>query len=154
MKNLVKLLVLILMMATSVNTHAQHNKQHASREQRASREQLAERQAKHIAKEMAFNDATTQQFVKTFCQFQQEVWALKKPHKQGQERTDAEVEQAMNERFDHSQKLLDLRKKYYAEYSKFLTPRQIEKVYQLERKMMSQLHKRGHKKHQGKQPSE
>ncbi|EGF52450.1 hypothetical protein [Bacteroides fluxus] len=52
----------------------------------------------------------------------------------------------MNERFAHSQKILDLRKKYYLKYSKFLTPTQIEKVYVLERRMMNRLFQRSQNK--------
>ena len=47
----------------------------------------------------------------------------------------------MKERFAHSQKILNLREKYYGEYSKFLTQKQIQRVYQLERQMMQRLSK-------------
>ena len=81
--------------------------------QRLTREQLAEVQAKHIAKEMAMDDATSQRFIDTFCQFQRDIWAL------------------------------DLRQKYYGIYSEFLTQKQIRRVYELERQMMDRLSKRG-----------
>lgn len=42
-------------------------------------------------------------------------------------------------RFDRSQKILDLRKKYYAIYSTFLTQKQISRVYEIERDMMRRL---------------
>lgn len=35
---------------------------------------------------------------------------------------------------ERDQKLLDLRKKYYNEYSKFLTQKQIDRIYQMEKK--------------------
>ena len=47
--------------------------------------------------------------------------------------SDEETEQVLKERFGHSQKILDLRRKYYAIYSKFLTQKQIRRVYELER---------------------
>ena len=69
--------------------------------QRLTREQLAEVQAKHIAKEMAMDDATSQRFIDTFCQFQRDIWALgprpKQPHNQ---MTDEETEQALKDRLN------------------------------------------------------
>ena len=111
------------------------------------REQLAEAQAHFIANEMAMDDTTTKQFVETFCQFQKDIWALgPRPKRDSSHLSDKEAEQAMNERFTHSQKILDLRKRYYLKYSKFLTPKQIERVYELERKMMNRLFHRSQNK--------
>ena len=59
----------------------------------------------------------------------------------GKAKTDAETEEAIEERFDRSQKLLDIRKKYYKEYSKYLTPKQIQRVYSIEKNMMKRLGK-------------
>lgn len=143
MKNITKVVVLALVMIVShVNTYAQKSEQ-----QRMPREQLAEIQAQFIANEMAMDNKTTQQFVETFCQFQKEIWALgPRPKREKVHLSDKEAEQAMNERFAHSQKILDLRKKYYLKYSKFLTPTQIEKVYVLERRMMNRLFQRSQNK--------
>ena len=143
MKNIIKVVVLIVaMMASNANLYAQKVEQ-----QRITREQLAETQAQFIANEMAMDDETTRQFVETFCQFQKEIWALgPRPKREKSHLSDKEAEQAMNERFAHSQKILDLRKKYYLKYSKFLTPTQIEKVYVLERRMMNRLFHRSQNK--------
>lgn len=140
MKSLIRLLLLLVVSLTTFcgTVSAQSGKQ------RLAREQLAEAQAKHIANEMAMDDATSQRFVNTFCQFQREIWALgprpKQPHRQ---MTDEETEQALKARFAHSQKILDLRQKYYAIYSEFLTQKQIRRVYELERQMMERLSKHG-----------
>ena len=56
--------------------------------------------------------------------------------------TDEENEEAIKARFAHSQKILDLRKKYYAIYSEFLTQKQIQKVYETERDIMKHLRNR------------
>lgn len=143
MKNIIKVVVLIVaMMASNANLYAQKVEQ-----QRITREQLAETQAQFIANEMAMDDETTRQFVETFCQFQKEIWALgPRPKREKSHLSDKEAEQAMNERFAHSQKILDLRKKYYLKYSKFLTPTQIDKVYVLERRMMNRLFQRSQNK--------
>ena len=142
MKSIFRILLLTVAMVTfCVNTYAQK----ADR-QRMTREQLAETQAKYIAKEMALDDMTTKQFVETFCQFQKEIWALgPRPQKDSSIHTDEEAEQALKARFAHSQKILDLRQKYYGEYSKFLSQKQIRRVYELERKMMDRLYHRPQK---------
>lgn len=143
MKNMIKILVLAVAMITfNVSTYAQK-----SERQRMTREQLAEAQAHFIADEMAMDDTTAKQFVETFCQFQKDIWVLgPRPKRDAFHLSDKEAEQAMNERFTHSQKILDLRKRYYLKYSKFLTPKQIERVYELERKMMNRLFHRSQNK--------
>ena len=112
-----------------------------TREQRMNREELAERQARHIAHELAFDDATAQKFITTYSDFQKEMWALGpgEPREHKGEMTDAEAEQAIKKRFEQSRKILDLREKYYKEYSKFLSPKQIERVYELEQRSMRRL---------------
>ena len=49
------------------------------------------------------------------------------------------------QRMERSQKILDLREKYYKKYSAFLTQKQIERVYELEHKAMKKLSKKGHR---------
>lgn len=140
MKGIIKLLLLLIVSLTAScgMVSAQSNRQ------RLTREQLAEAQAKHIAQELAMDDATSQRFVDVFCRFQREIWALgsrpKQPHHQ---MSDEEARQALEARFVHSQKILDLRQKYYSIYSEFLTQKQIQRVYELERQMMERLARRG-----------
>jgi hypothetical protein len=144
MKNLLKInlmAVLVLVFCTMATAQDPH--------QRMSREQLAEKQAKHIAHELAFDETTTQQFIETYCAYQQEVWALG-PRQKPEPTNDEEAEQAIKERFERSQKILDLREKYYEEYSKFLTQKQIQRVYELERQAMNRLEK--HHRHGQKDP--
>lgn len=141
------LLTAIMMMAFSTAVSAQENDTQKSKKQRMSREQMAEMQAKHIARQLALDDATSQKFIETFSAYQKEVWALRpqgKQHgKKKSEMTDAEVEKSIKDQFDHSQKILTLRQNYYKKYSKFLTPKQIQRVYELEKQSMNRLSKRG-----------
>ena len=143
MKKKISFAICAIMMAVcSTAAQAQDNN---GKKQRMSREQLAEAQAKHIAHDLVLDDATTQKFVKTFSDYQKEVWALgpKAKGKKKNEMTDAEVEKAIKDRFEHSEKLLKIREKYYKEYSKFLTQKQIQRVYDLEKKTMKRLGQRG-----------
>ena len=43
--------------------------------------------------------------------------------------TDEQVDKMMRDRFKQSRKMLDIREKYYDEFRKFLSPKQVEKVY-------------------------
>ena len=142
------LLTTIMMVAFSTAVSAQENNgQQPSKKQRMSREQMAAMQARHIARQLALDDATSQKFIETFCAYQKELWALrpqgKGKHKNRAEMTDAEAEKAIKDQFDHSQKILILRQDYYKKYSKFLTPKQIQRVYELEKQSMNRLSKRG-----------
>ena len=148
MKKIISMMALtIAMLAMSLNLSAQDNQ---SKKQRLTREQLAEAQAKHMAHDLALDDATTQKLVKTFCDYQKEVWALgPRPSDQKTDMTDAEAEQAIKARMERSQKILDLREKYYKEFCIFLSPKQIQRVYELEKQTMKRLDQRGQK---GKRP--
>ena len=146
MKHIMRTFVIaIMMIASCATTFAQqyNNTQRPSQKQRISREQLAEVQAKHIASELAFSDAVTEKFIKTYCNYQKEIWALGsriKPQKGSS--TEQENEEQIKQRFARSEKILNIRQKYYKEYSKYLTQTQIEKVYEQERKMMMRLAKK------------
>lgn len=130
-----KLVYLLVCLAVAVSATAQ------TPQQRMSREQLAETQAKYIARELAFDDNLSSQFVTTYCECQKEIWAL--GPRSGKDCS-------MQERFDRSQKLLNIRQKYYRLYSRFLTDRQIENVYKLERRMMHRMQSK-HKENGRKQ---
>ena len=138
--------VAIMMIASCATAFAQQNTtQRTGQKQRMSREQLAEVQAKHIANELAFSDAIAEKFVKTYCDCQKEIWAIgprQRPNKHNA--SEQENEERIKQRFATSEKVLEIRQKYYKEYSKFLTQSQIEKVYEQERKIMNRLAKRGH----------
>lgn len=154
-------LLVVAMMACSVETSAQDNVQNNGR-QRMTREELAEKQARHIADVIAMDDAAASRFVKLYGECQKEIWALgpkvgKKSRGKGSANmTDAEVEQDLKGRFGHSQKILDIRQKYYKEYSKFLSQKQIKRVYEIEKQMKARLarHKaQGHRPGQGRKAS-
>ena len=138
MKSIIRLLLLAVALTAFCGTvSAQSSKRHLTREQ------LAEVQAKHIAKEMSMDEATSRRFIDTFCQFQREIWALgPRPTPPRRQLTDEETGQALKARFAHSRKILDLRQKYYDIYREFLTQKQIRRVYELERQMMDRLSKR------------
>lgn len=133
MKKIFNVMMLVIAMTMfSVNSFAQA----PNNKQRLTREQLAEKQAQHIAKDLALDDETTAKFVNTFTKYQKEVWALGPRPRRNPNGNEEQTEQDIKKRFEMSEKLLDIRKKYYKEYSKFLTQKQIQRVYDMEKNMM------------------
>ena len=145
MKQIVKsMMVALMMIATCTVAFAQPQ----GKKQRMSREQLAEVQAHHIAEQLAFSDDVTAKFVSVFCQQQQEIWALAPRLVRKSATTD---EEQIQQRFDRSEKILSIRKKYYKEYSQFLTQAQIKKVYEIERQTMKRFAKKAKRQAQKRQ---
>ena len=124
MKQLFRLiLIAIIVVASGATAIAQNNGG-----QRLSREELATKQAQYIAQELALDESTTNKYVETYCQYQREVWALGS-------RKGLTTEQ----RLERSQKILDLRKKYYHIYSGLLTEPQLDKAYKLEKRLLDRM---------------
>ncbi len=149
MKTIAKIALTVLLTALLGLTASAQN---ATQHQKKTREQLAESQAQYIARQLALDDQTAAQFVTTYCNAQKELWTIK-PHMRGKGKctTEADAQQSINDRFERSQKILALREKYYKQYSRFLTQKQIERVYQLERGMMKRLgQKRGQRGRAGR----
>lgn len=155
MKRMMTIALCAIMMALcTTNMLAQEQQKNDMPRKRFSREQMAEAQAKHIAKELALDDATSKKFIETYQEYLKEVWAnsphprFHKGQPQGQPQepqSEADAEKAIKERFEHQQKMLNLRETYYKKYSQFLTQKQIQRVYELEQQAMKRLHQRGGK---------
>ena len=113
-------------------------------EQKETREKLAEAHGKHIAQVLAFDDATTKKFMDTWLDYQKESWALgSQPSRDSQKSmTDDEIDKLIIQRMERSQKILDIHEKYYKKYRQFLSPKQIERVFELERHDMDRISNR------------
>ena len=133
MKRIVSILMMMVaMMTITTSVLAQTPNQ----KQRISREQLAEKQAQHIAHDLAFNEKTTARFIEIYTECQKEIWALGPRFHRTPESSEAQSEQNIKRRFEMSEKILDIRQKYYKKYSQFLTQQQIQRVYEIEKNMM------------------
>lgn len=148
MKRIVSILMMVAMMTITTSVLAQTPNQ----KQRISREQLAEKQAQHIAHDLAFNEKTTARFIETYTECQKEIWALGPRFHRTPESSEAQSEQNIKRRFEMSEKILDIRQKYYKKYSQFLTQQQIQRVYEIEKNMMRRFaqHAKGGKGQPGK----
>ena len=145
MKKLVLKLVMVICMMSFSSTivTAQTSKPaiQKTERQRMTREQLAETQARHICNELALDDDASAKFCNEYCNYMKELWAIgpRTNKKQRAEMTDAQAEAQTKIDFERSQKILDLRQKYYKRYSTFLTQRQIQRVYEIEKQMRYRL---------------
>lgn len=112
-------------------------------ERQAKRENMTRMQALKIADELAFDEATTAKFTDVYLACQKEIWALgpakNKAAMEDGVMTEVEAEAANKAQFERSQKVLDIRVKYYKEYSKFLSQKQIYRVYKIEKKMRNDM---------------
>lgn len=146
---------------------AQQNQGNRSGRKRMTHEQMSEMKANRLAAELALDDKTTSLFKDTYADYMNEMhqlWMKDFPKKLGNEKdkkqfkkelqTDAEVEKMIKKRFAQSRKMLDIREKYYDKFRKFLSPKQIQKVYEMDMKDTRRFHNemnrragmRGHQK--------
>lgn len=145
MKKLVLRLIMVMCMMTVSSTlvNAQIAKPgfQKTERQRMTREQLAQTQARHICNELALDEEKSTKFCNEYCNYMKEFWAIgpKVGKKQRRDMTDAQAETQNKQDFERSQKILDLRQKYYKRYSTFLTQRQIQRVYEIEKQMRYRL---------------
>lgn len=97
-----------------------------------SREEYVRSRALHFADKLGLDDSTTEKFLKLFVDNQREKWTLQSEQntrKKQSYKTDSQIDSAINAQFANSQKILDMRKKYYKEYRKLLTAKQVQMLY-------------------------
>ena len=150
------MVVCFLMVATACMALVQQNpadgeQPRDGKRPRPNMEQFVKSQATRIAQSLNLDGEKSKRFIQTFYNCRKEMAATMKghPHKKRSEMTDAEVDKAIKADFKHGRKMLDIREKYYYAYSKFLTPKQIQRVYDLERQDMQHFAKRWHQKKDG-----
>ena len=141
MKNILKIAVAALAILCTTATFAQEA-QNKQPKQKLTHEQIATTQAQQIAYELGMSDATTAKFVTTFVNYRMEIREARKsttPKKVSKDMNDQQVEEVINAQFANSKKVLEIREKYYKEYRKFLNPRQIQRVYELEKRQTEKM---------------
>ena len=129
------ILIVLLVMTSGMPALAQSNENG----RQLSREELAVRQAQYIAQKLELDKSTTDQYVKTYCLYVHDVWALGP-------RKDLTTEQ----RLERSHQILDLRRKYQKIYSRFLTEEQLEQAYRLEKQLLDRMGRNRDKDHKQK----
>ena len=135
------MLVVAFMMGTQV-INAQADKPKGKREhKRPTMEQIIQMQSQRIVDELGLDDKTAAKFAEVYKKYMKEMDDLRKQYmpvksdfkkdkpSMPKSLTDAEVDKMMRDRFVQARKMLDVREKYYDEFRKFLSPKQVQKVY-------------------------
>ena len=144
----------VLMMAVFMGTQVMSAQNEQSKERKHSRkrltmEQIADMQANKIIGDLGLDDKTAAKFTDVYKKYMKELDDVRreffrefmknsgmekgkdgdKVNRRMQPPTDAEVDKMMRYRFKQSRKMIDIREKYYDEFRKFLSPKQVQKVY-------------------------
>lgn len=135
------MLVVAFVVGTQV-INAQANKPKEKKEhKRPTMEQISEMQSRRIVDELGLDDKTAVKFTDVYKKYMKEMNDLRlkyMPKKSDMKKdepnkpksfTDAEVDKMMRNRFTQARKMLDIREKYYNEFRKFLSAKQVQKVF-------------------------
>ena len=135
------MLAVAFVMGTQV-MNAQANKPKEKKEhKRPTMEQISEMQSRRIVDELGLDDKTAAKFTDVYKKYMKEMNDLRlknMPKKSDMKKdevnkprnfTDAEVDKMMRDRFAQARKMLDIREKYYDEFRKFLSAKQVQKVF-------------------------
>ena len=130
------------------------NQVNKDKRQRHTPEQFMERQTNQMVNTLMLDDAAAARFVPVYQNYLKELRECRMMNRAKQRAegtgvkpepkpllTDAEVEQQIKGRFAQSRRILDVREKYYNEFRKILSPKQIMKIYQTEQNNADKLKK-------------
>ena len=162
-------LVAAFVMGTQVMNAQRHEQgKRPQGHRRMTIEQMTEMQANKIIGELGLDDKTAAKFTDVYKKYMMELNDLrkknmpKKPDMKPEDGkapampTDAEVDKMMRNRFKQSRETLDIREKYYNEFRKFLSPKQVQKIYDQgqmnQGKFFKEMNRRAGMKPQGSHP--
>ena len=154
----------MLMVALFVGTQVmsaqnEQGKHHGKRtHKRMTMEQMVDMQSNKIIGELGLDDKTAAKFKDVYAKYMKEMNDLRKEGMDFRMRgrmqkgdtlakmkiqmpTDDEVDKMIRDRFKQSRKILDIREKYYDEFRKFLSPKQVQKVYDKGQENHGKFHK-------------
>lgn len=155
-------LMMAMFMGTQVmNAQNEQGKERKHSHKRLTMEQIADMQANKIVGDLGLDDKTAAKFTDVYKKYMKELDDVRreffrefkknsgmekgkdgdKVNRRMQPPTDAEVDKMMRFRFKQSRKMIDIREKYYDEFRKFLSPKQVQKVYDQGQMNPSKFHK-------------
>ena len=132
-------------------TLSAQNTDKKQKKQRPTPEQMVQMQTKQIVNTLMLDDATAAKFTPVYEKYLKELRECRMmTHKARTEKTkaqgtdanakkerpsmtDDEIATMLRNQFTQSRKMLDIREKYYNEFSKILSQKQILKIYQQEK---------------------
>lgn len=165
MKTKFMYVVLATLLLGSPLTLLAQDKVNKDKKQPPTREQMVQMQTNRMVKSLMLDDATAAKFTPVYEKYLAELAECRTMNR-GQRlnqdakdapkpaMTDAEIAKQIKDQFTQSRKVLDVREKYYTEFSKVLSQKQVMKIYQMERNNMNNFKKefdrrKGQKAEQG-----
>jgi len=103
-----------------------------------------EQQVRHYTTAFSLNDAQAQQFGALYKEYSKKLHAIHVLYRherpaEGTSLTDEEVEKRILDNFTQSRAILDVREHYYMEFRKFLSPTQINQIFEDEKARRAQM---------------
>lgn len=139
-----KMIIIAMTMLMAVSLHAQQaggNGQTGNRQQAMQR---IEQQVRHYSEVFELNEEQAQQFGTLYKAYNKQMRAIHDQYRhertaEGSSLTDQEIEQRILDNFAQSRAILDAREQYYQEFRKFLTPSQINQIFEDEKARRAQM---------------
>lgn len=137
------LMVFILLVAGSLSAQVEQKTMGEKvKKPRMTEEEMIQKQTERMSAALLLDDATSAKFAPVYQQYLKDMRDIRKEARQNcpaegaqcrkaekKALTDAEIEARIEQRFDRCRKMLDTREKYYKEFKKMLTAKQIEKIF-------------------------
>ena len=160
-----------LLLGSQMSLSAQNN-DNREKKQRPTQEQMVQMQTNQMVKTLMLDDATAAKFTPVYEKYLNELRECRmmnrKPRaekaqgaeanakREGQRRsmTDTEIAAMLKNQFAQSRKMLDIREKYYNEFSKILSQKQIMKIYQQEKSNANKFKKEFDRRKKGRKPGQ
>jgi len=125
------------LLSTSLTISVKNEQRSKRQESRPTFEQREQRQCNKMVKELMLDDVTSAKFIPIYKQYLEEIRTCKfskykKSMKKGKNKitqTDADIEKMIKNQFAQTRKMVDIQEKYYTEFQKVLTPKQILRIY-------------------------
>ena len=127
-----RLFFLAAAFVTVITANAQKNDNARQMRERPSAEQMTEQRAKKMSETLLLDDKTSEKFIPLYKQYLTERRMKRdgnNPKEAKQEMTEEQIAERIKESFANERKALDIKEKYYKDFSKILNQKQIEKMY-------------------------
>ena len=124
------IIAMTLLMAISLYAQQPANRQQAM--------QRIEQQVRHYSEAFALNEEQAQQFATLYKAYNKQMRAIHDQYRHNKPAeettlTDEQIEQRILDNFAQSRAILDVREQYYNQFRKFLTPSQINQIFEDEK---------------------
>lgn len=86
-----------------------------------------------IAQSLGLSDQRQSDFVEIYKHYNEEMGQIARRDRGGKDLTDEQIEQRILQSFDHSEETTALKRKYYYKFKEVLSPKEILRMYNVER---------------------